>query len=361
MRTDTTQSRAVPLIEQRPARRAAWVLLVLLVTTAHVLLPARLAELMPRVDAVNARSSPMELVNARHVHADTPRTTPAAQASKEAAVTRPRARHLRNRVASTGVAAQDPQRLELPTGAVVQDLTVATPGEAQAAGWPTAGRLQYALSGSYESDEVSGSALLEWARTDDHYTANLAVTASRGFSVLFARHLMSQGSVTLAGLSSERYDDEMHIGFEPSAFLSHRVEPEAVVLDDERALACWAGTQDPLSMLLQLGHVLAHRPQLLAAPHTVELALALPGATSRLAFDVQAPEALNLPFGSMQAVRLASRPMGSAGSDLTIEAWFVREMPYAPARIRIRHNSRTDVDLSLSHRPESVMPQQSPA
>ena len=73
----------------------------------------------------------------------------------------------------------------------------------------------------------------------------------------------------------------------------------------------------------------------------------------RWQFRVGASEALELPFGSVMALRLDKLP-GKSSSDQRGSVWLAPAMQYLPVRIRIRQDEDTWVDLVMDKLPQQA-------
>ena len=67
---------------------------------------------------------------------------------------------------------------------------------------------------------------------------------------------------------------------------------------------------------------------------------------------VREAETLYTPFGAVEAFHLQPRRITRPGGDLTAEIWFAPSLAYLPARIRIRQDADTYIDLMLRRKPQ---------
>ena len=103
---------------------------------------------------------------------------------------------------------------------------------------------------------------------------------------------------------------------------------------------------------MQLSFLFTTQPQRLATGQVLEVPLALPRNVDRWVYDVREPETLYTPFGAVEAFHLQPRRITRPGGDLTAEIWFAPSLAYLPARIRIRQDADTYIDLMLRRKPQ---------
>jgi hypothetical protein len=222
--------------------------------------------------------------------------------------------------------------------------------------WPASTRVSYVLSGNYRG-EIHGDAQVDWVRVgDSRYQVHLDVTVGLPFAPLLKRRMSSDGELTPAGLAPERYDEDSKLAFRDRRRAHIRFEPGAIVLPDGRRRERADGVQDAASQFVQLTYLFTTRPELLAIGNTVELPLALPRSIDRWVYDVVAQETLDTPFGPVDTVHLVPRRAPRPGGDLTAEIWFAPALAYLPARIRIRQDADTYIDLVIRRRPQLAAP-----
>lgn len=217
--------------------------------------------------------------------------------------------------------------------------------------WPVSTRLSYVLTGNYRG-EINGDAQVEWVHVGDRYQVHLDVTVGLPFAPLFTRRMTSDGVLTPQGLVPERYDEDSKVMGSPPRHSTIRFEPDAVVLNDGRRRERWPGLQDAASQFVQLSFLFTTQPQRLATGQVLEVPLALPRNVDRWVYDVREPETLYTPFGAVEAFHLQPRRITRPGGDLTAEIWFAPSLAYLPARIRIRQDADTYIDLMLRRKPQ---------
>jgi hypothetical protein len=216
--------------------------------------------------------------------------------------------------------------------------------------WPVSTRVRYRLSGNYRG-ELDGTAQVEWVRVGMRYEVYLDVTVGLPFAPLMTRRMSSQGRLTAAGLVPQRYDEDSKLAFHDRHRATILFEPGSVLLPQGRRADSPAGVQDAASQFVQMTYWFTVHPELLSPGRSVTVALALPRHVDDWVYDVVGPETLYTPFGAVEAVHLAPRRVARAGGDLTAEIWFAPTLAYLPARIRIRQDADTYIDMVIERKP----------
>jgi hypothetical protein len=251
-----------------------------------------------------------------------------------------------------------PLAVEPPTPQVLADLStsaapspVAPAASAEPFAWPASTRITYELTGNYRG-EVHGDAKVEWVRQGARYQVHLDVTIGPSFAPVYSRRMSSEGRLTEAGLSPERYDEDSKVAFRDHRRARMGFEPDEVVLNNGDRVARMPGVQDSASQFVQMSYLFSRQPALLQPGRTFELALGLPRRQSLWIYDVREAETIYTPFGELDAVRLQPRREARKGDDLTAEVWFAPSLRYLPVRIRIRQDEDTYLDLMIARKPQ---------
>lgn len=201
---------------------------------------------------------------------------------------------------------------------------------------PAAARLEFDVRGSYKGFPYQTTARLHWLPSGQRYEAMQEVQVP----LVGARRQASVGVLGAQGLLPQVFTDRGRrddtTTFDSAAGtirFSRGTDP-----------APWVhGTQDRLSVFFQMAGWLAA-----AAPrYPAGTLMALRAASNRnvavWTFRVVGEERLQLPFGSMQAVRLERvRGKGGSGGDAGVSSvaggesftlWLAQELDYLPARM----------------------------
>ena len=191
---------------------------------------------------------------------------------------------------------------------------------------PGSVRLRYDVAAQARGLSWQAQAQLYWRHDGDTYEARLEVTAP----FLPTRTQSSTGRITADGLAPTRFSDksrsEEATHFERDkgklTFSSNR--PDAPLL---------AGAQDRLSVLLQLGAMIAGDPSRFPPATSITVQTASTREADPWLFTVEAEEQLQLPGGSLRALKLTRNPRREF--DHKVELWLAPGMDYVPVRLRL--------------------------
>lgn len=366
----------------RRAVRAA--LLVLAVTLAHLWLAERVAESRLGEGAADTRPKRIEVAFVRVLVPEAPPPAPTAPqpvpkrraaapatpapaasapepAPTEVAMAPPPSPEATPEPASTPAPAVAPA----PEPASAPDTAVAAAPEASAPApaasgpvafeWPPSTRIAYTLSGYFRGD-VQGQAQVEWLRTGSRYQVRLDLSVGPAFAPLVSRRLVSDGELTEQGLAPRRYDEETKVAFRDARRQTIVFEAGVVRLPSGKELPAPPGVQDTASQFVQLTWLFTTQPALLEPGRTVELPLALPRYVDLWLYDVVARERLATPFGDVETVHVKPRRQPRPGVELTAELWVAPTLQYLPARILIRQDAETWIDLLITQLPLQAAP-----
>lgn len=186
---------------------------------------------------------------------------------------------------------------------------------------------------------VQGRSSLSWQHDGSSYEALFELDVPG----LPARRQSSRGQVASSGLEPLRFGEQLR-GEQAAHF--EREAGRVSFSNNRPAVPLAAGAQDRLSVLLQLGAVLAADPRR-AEPGTV---IGVQTATTREAdawwFTVERAEALQLPAGEMTTVKLVRPPRGEY--DQRMELWLAPGKAYVPVRLRLTQPNGDWVDHQWS-------------
>lgn len=246
--------------------------------------------------------------------------------------------------ASTQAAPKPPAQPQAPAGALeitppgaTSSLASSTPPPVRL---PVSTRLAFDVVGQIKKFNYSASAELLWQHDGQHYQAR------QELKVLFlgGRTQTSTGDITPRGLLPQRFGDRSrsekaaHFDYERGRVTFSANNPEAPLV---------AGTQDRLSIFVQLGALLAGAPE--RYPKGTRISLATVGASSAdiWSFTVGAEETLHLPVGEVRALKLQRLPRRDHDYDQKAELWLAPELGYVPVRIRLTQANGDFADLRL--------------
>jgi hypothetical protein len=178
------------------------------------------------------------------------------------------------------------------------------------------------------------NATLSWRNLGDRYDARLRYNA---FGL--ERVQTSRGQIGASGLAPERFSDKYrgelaaHFNTAQGTISFSANTPDAPLLP---------GAQDRLSVLMQLGALLASQPERYVPGTTLTVQTAGPRAADVWLFTVLLTESLDLPGGTLQAVKLERKPREPF--DQKVEVWLAPQLDYLPARIRITETNGDSAD-----------------
>jgi hypothetical protein len=221
--------------------------------------------------------------------------------------------------------------------------------------WPGPTRLSYVLTGNYRG-EINGKAQVEWVRMGPRYQVHLDVLVGLPVAPLITRRMSSEGQITPEGLVPERFEEDTKIMFRDRRRVGVRFEADTVVMANGERQPRPSGVQDSASQFVQLSYLFSVNPQLLTVGGTVQVPLALARKIDTWTYDVVAQEPLFTPFGEIASYHLKPRRSGQTSTDLTAEMWIAPSLQYLPARIRIRQDADTFIDMLIERKPQLAAP-----
>lgn len=202
---------------------------------------------------------------------------------------------------------------------------------------PAPMRLLYDVTGTARGLHYQADAELLFRHDAAQYDARLELRSALG-----TRAQTSAGRITPAGLAPTRFSSkwrsEQAAHFDP---VQGRITFSANTPD----VPLLPGAQDRLSVLLQLGALLAAAPARYPEGSTVEMQTAGPRDAEVWTFLREPHEALNLPGGTFATVKLSRAPRREY--DQRVEAWLAPSLGYLPVRIRITQANGDFLDQQL--------------
>jgi hypothetical protein len=225
-----------------------------------------------------------------------------------------------------------PPPMPAPTPAPTRDAAVALsiPGSA---------RLRYKVEAQARRQYWQATSTLDWRHDGSNYEASMEV----GALFVGSRAQRSVGKITAEGLAPLRFSDKSrseeaaHFQRDQGkvSFSSNR--PDAVLM---------AGAQDRLSVLLQLAAMFGGDPKKFPAGATITIQTASTREAEAWQFTVEGEEQLQLPGGSMAAIKLTRNPRKEF--DQKVELWLAPGMDYVPVRLRLTQPNGDWVDQQWS-------------
>ncbi len=200
--------------------------------------------------------------------------------------------------------------------------------------------LSFDVSGHVKGFNYQARATLAWQIDSAHYQLRQQIR----LFLLGSRAQESRGLVTARGLQPERFIDE---GSKTRNVELDLAAHQARFSDGDTATAPLAdGTQDRLSIFVQLGALIAAAPERYPRGTQISFATVGPKRIDPWTFTVAGPEVLHLPAGDTPAIKLQRLPRG--GDERRDTLWLGTGLHYLPVRIRLAEEGGDFVDLRLS-------------
>ncbi|MDB5931766.1 MAG: hypothetical protein JWR60_3473 [Polaromonas sp.] len=203
---------------------------------------------------------------------------------------------------------------------------------------PASVLLDYQMTGSAKGLTYHAQGELAWENTGAGYNARVTAKAF----LIGARTLSSTGQISAQGLAPSRFSDrsrsELAAHFEPTkGQISFSANTPPVP---------WVeGAQDRVSVILQLGGMLAGNPAGFPVGSTITVLTAGPRDADYWTFLVEREEVLGLPFGALATVKLSRQPRREY--DQKVELWYAPSLVYLPVRNKITQANGDFVDQQL--------------
>jgi hypothetical protein len=217
-----------------------------------------------------------------------------------------------------------------PTSAPAESLAFAIPGSML---------LHYKVTAHARGLELNGQGQLRWRNDGKDYEAKLELSGP----LLPSRIQQSIGKITAQGLAPLRFSDkarsEEAAHFDRDlgkvSFSSNR--PDAPLM---------AGAQDRLSVLMQLGSMIAGSPKNFGPGTTISIQTASTRDAEVWQFTVEGPETQQLAGRELNAIKLIRNPRKEF--DQKIELWLAPALDYVPVRLRLTQPNGDWVDQQWS-------------
>jgi hypothetical protein len=204
---------------------------------------------------------------------------------------------------------------------------------------PDVALLKYQVQGKAKGFDYWASAELLWKQDGQDYQARLEVSAF----LLGSRVQTSQGSLGAEGLMPTRFSDKTR-----SELAAHFQRDKGIISFSANSpdAPLLKGAQDRLSVVLQLGALLAGDPTRFPPGTMLSFQTVSQREAEVWQFLVEKEELLQLPIGEVSAIKLNRKPRRDF--DQHIELWFAPSLGYLPVRFRITNANGDMVDQLLS-------------
>lgn len=199
-------------------------------------------------------------------------------------------------------------------------------------------RLVYDITGEVKGRNVFAEGLLVWTVQDGRYDASLSVR----MVLLGTRTQTSVGHIGVLGLMPDRFGERQrdeaatHFDYVGQRVRFSRNRPDAALLP---------GTQDRLSVILQLAALMQARPSDFETGREVGVPVASSREVEDWRWQVGALETVALAKGNMTARHL--KRLALHERDNTVELWMAPSLQHLPVRIRITQRNGDWLDQRL--------------
>ena len=204
---------------------------------------------------------------------------------------------------------------------------------------PGSVRLHYKVTAQVRNRNWNGQGELVWRHDGDSYEAQLEVTAL----LLPTRRQRSAGRITAEGLAPLRFSDKVR---SEEAAHFQRDKGKVTFSTNQPDAPLMPGAQDRLSVMLQLGAMIAGQPQKFPTGATISIQTASTHDAEPWLFTVEAEEELQLPGGNVRSIKLTRNPRREF--DQKVELWLSPGMDYVPVRLRLTQPNGDSVDQQWS-------------
>jgi len=218
----------------------------------------------------------------------------------------------------------------------------ATPGQAEAPApihIPGSVQLAFAVTGQIGTAPMQGVfGKLLWQQDGQQYDAQLALNFL--FKTLRSQH--SHGAIGPGGIEPARFSDTRR-----NEVAAHflREQGQVVFSNNAPSAPLLPGAQDRLSVILQLGALMAGDPGRYPPGAAFAIQTVGPRDADLWIFKVEEDEHLTLPAGEFNARKVTRNPRKPY--DDKVELWIAPELGYLPVRIRQTQANGDFADFQL--------------
>lgn len=203
---------------------------------------------------------------------------------------------------------------------------------------PGSVRLLYKMVGTAKNLNYQADAELAWKTDGESYQAMMKVSAF----LVGSRSMTSVGKITPGGLAPTRFADK----FKAELAAHFEADKGKITFSANTPDAPWIeGVQDRVSVFLQLGGMLAARPQDFPAGSNITFLTIGPREADTWTFVIESEENLNVMNAQMPTLKLTRKPRKEF--DQKVEIWFAPSLGYLPVRNRITQPNGDFIDQQL--------------
>ena len=236
---------------------------------------------------------------------------------------------------------------------LAETTAIATPSQTAAAAPPTLDtkttpvtaislpgsvRLLYKMVGMAKNLNYQADAELAWKTDGDSYQAMMKVSAF----LVGSRSMTSVGKITGSGLAPTRFADK----FKTELAAHFEADKGKITFSANTPDTPWIqGAQDRVSVFLQLGGMLAAKPQDFPPGSNITFLTIGPREADTWTFVIESEETLSLMNAQMPTLKLTRKPRKEF--DQKVEIWFAPSLGYLPVRNRITQQNGDFIDQQL--------------
>jgi len=203
---------------------------------------------------------------------------------------------------------------------------------------PASAVLRYKLQGESKGLTYWANGELQWQQDGQRYDAQLEVSAF----LVGSRTQTSAGTLGPEGLMPTRFSDKSR-----TELAAHFQRDKNIISfsANSPSVPLLKGAQDRLSVIIQLGALLAGDPERYPPGTMLSIQTVSQREAEVWQFSVEKEETLQLPYGTVLAVKLNRTPRRDF--DQRIEVWLAPEWGYLPARLRVTNANGDWIDQTL--------------
>ena len=206
---------------------------------------------------------------------------------------------------------------------------------------PPSARLRYDVAGQAKGFSYSASGQLDWNQDGSTYEARMEVSAFLVGSIVQT----STGRVSATGLAPDRFIDKRR---KEKTTEFDRAAKRIRYNSNARVDPLLAGTQDRISISLQLAGLLNANPQYVEG-QVLSLPVSGSSSTEPWLFAIGPETTLDLPAGPL-LTRLLTRQPRREG-DTKVQIWLAPTLENLPVRIRLSESNGDFIDQRLEEMP----------
>jgi hypothetical protein len=199
--------------------------------------------------------------------------------------------------------------------------------------------LHYQVTAHTRGLVLNAQGQLHWHHDGNEYDARLELNGP----LLPSRVQQSTGRITAEGLAPLRFSDKAR---SEEAAHFQREEGKVSFSSNRPDAPLTPGAQDRLSVVIQLGAMIAGKPENFAPGTAISIQTANTRDAEVWQFTVEGEETLRLPGGELSALKLVRNPRKEF--DQKIELWLAPGMAYVPVRLRLTQPNGDWVDQQWS-------------